>query len=89
MSSQQTRRNPHDPPNPRPPETLPERDIDLDTLEDSVILFAWDDDFEDQDLLNEIFVELIYIKDRLSDESIFRTRVSEIACQVKAGAKAF
>ena len=26
-------------------------DIDLDTLEDSVILFAWDDDFEDQDLM--------------------------------------
>ena len=64
-------------------------DIDLDTLEDSVILFAWDDDFEDQDLLNEIFVELIYIKDGLSDESIFRTRVSEVASRVEAGAKAF
>ena len=60
-------------------------DIDIDTLEDSVILFAWDDDFEDQDLLNEILVELIYIKDGLSDESIFRTRVSEIARRVESG----
>ncbi len=64
-------------------------DIDLDTLEDRVIPFIWDDDFKDQDLLNEILAELIYIKDGLSDESIFRERVSEIASQVEAGAKAF
>ena len=64
-------------------------DIDIDSLEDRIIPFAWDDDFEDQDLLNEILVELIYIKDGLSDESIFRTRVSEVVGRVEAGVKAF
>ncbi|MCY4652451.1 MAG: hypothetical protein OXC95_04715 [Dehalococcoidia bacterium] len=59
-------------------------DIDLDTLEYRVILFAWDDDFEDQELLDEILFELIYIKDGVSDETIFRTRVAEIASQVPA-----
>ena len=64
-------------------------DIDLDTLEDRIIPFAWDDDFEDQELVDRIAFELIYIKDGLSDESIFRTRVGEIARRVEAGARAF
>ena len=59
-------------------------EIDLDALEDRVIPFAWDDDFEDQELLDSILFELIYIKDGVSDESIFRTRVAEIASQVPA-----
>ncbi len=59
-------------------------DIDLDTLERRVITLAWDDDFEDQELVDRIAVELVYIKDGLSDESIFRTRVAEIASQVPA-----
>ena len=53
-------------------------DIDLDTLENRVISLAWDDDYEDQELVDRIAVELIYIKDGLSDEPIFRTRVAEI-----------
>ena len=64
-------------------------DIDLDTLENRVISLAWDDDFEDQELVDRIAFELIYIKDGLSDEPIFRTRVGEIARQVEAGARAF
>lgn len=59
-------------------------DIDLDALEDSVVPLAWDDDFKDKDLLNEILVELIYIKDDVSDGSIFRTRIAEIANRVPA-----
>ncbi len=58
-------------------------DIDLDTLEDRIIPLIWDDDFKDQDLLNEILVELIYIKDGLSDEPIFRTRMAEILAQTQ------
>ncbi len=64
-------------------------DIDLDTLENRVISLAWDDSYEDQELVDRIAFELIYIKDGLSDESIFRTRVGEIACRVEAGTKAF
>ena len=57
-------------------------DIDLDTLERRVITLAWDDDFEDQELVDRIAVELVYIMDGVSDESIFRTRMAEIASQV-------
>ena len=74
------------------PETLKlylSGDIDLDTLEYRVITLAWDDDFEDQELVDRIAFELIYIKDGLFDESIFRTRVSEIARRVEAGAEVF
>ena len=56
-------------------------DIDLDSLERRIIPLAWDTDF-DQDLVDQIAVELVYIKDGVSDESIFRTRVAEIASQV-------
>ena len=59
-------------------------DIDLDTLENRVISLAWDDEFEDQDLVDRIAVELIYIKDGYSDEALFRTRVAEIASQAPA-----
>ena len=58
------------------------RDIDLDALEYRVITLAWDDEFEDQELVDRIAVELVYIKDGVSDETIFRTRVAEIASQV-------
>ena len=57
-------------------------EIDLDTLERRVITLAWDDEFEDQELVDRVAVELVYIKDGLSDESIFRTRMAEIAGQV-------
>ena len=49
-------------------------DIDLDTLERRVISLAWDDDFEDQELVDRIAVELVYIMDGVSDEPLFRTR---------------
>ena len=60
------------------------RDIDLDALEYRVITLAWDDEFEDQDLVDQIAVKLVYIKDGVSDESIFRTRMAEIASRVPA-----
>ena len=61
-------------------------DIDLDTLEDRVVPLAWDNGFTDQDILNEIMFELIYIKDGVSDETIFRKRMAEIASRVPAAA---
>ena len=59
-------------------------DIDLDTLEYRLITLAWDDEFEDQEVADRIAVELVYIKDGLSDESAFRTRMAEIASQIPA-----
>ena len=57
-------------------------EIDIDSLEDRIIPFAWETEFQDQELLDAILFELIYIKDGLSDESIFRTRIAEIANQI-------
>ncbi len=54
-------------------------DIDLDTLEHRIIPLAWESEFKNQELLDEIAFELIYIKDGVSDEAIFRTRATEIA----------
>ena len=58
-------------------------DIDLDSLEDRIIPLVWSVQLEeDRDLIAQIAVELVYIKDGLSDESIFRTRMAEIANRV-------
>ena len=54
-------------------------DIDLDALESRIIPLGWDNDFEDQDLIGELFIEIAYINDGVSDEDIFRERVSKIA----------
>lgn len=59
-------------------------DIDIDSLEDRIVPLAWDTEFEDQELLDEILFELIYIKDGVSDEPIFRTRMAEIASRIPA-----
>ncbi|MXY45914.1 MAG: hypothetical protein F4Y44_02800 [Chloroflexi bacterium] len=53
--------------------------IDLDALEYRIIPLAWDNDFEDQELIGELFIEIAYINDGVSDEDIFRERVSKIA----------
>ena len=59
-------------------------DIDIDSLEDRIVPLAWETEFKNQELLDEILFELIYIKDGVSDESIFRTRMTEIASRVPA-----
>ena len=60
-------------------------DIDLDSLEDRIIPLLWSAQLEaERDLIAEIAVELVYIKDGFSDEALFRTRVAEIASQVPA-----
>lgn len=60
-------------------------DIDIDSLEDRIIPPLWSAQLEvDQDLIAQIAVELVYIKDGVSDEALFRTRVAEIASRVPA-----
>ena len=62
-------------------------DIDLDSLEDRIIPLLWSAQQEaDRNLIAEIAVELVYIKDGVSDESIFRTRMAEIASRIPAAA---
>ena len=58
-------------------------DIDLDTLEDRIIPLLWSAQLEEErDLIAQIAVELVYIKDGLTDEAAFRTRIAEIANQI-------
>lgn len=58
-------------------------DIDIDSLEDRIIPLLWSAQLEEErDLIAHIAVELVYIKDGLSDESDFRTRMAEIANQI-------
>ena len=59
-------------------------DIDIDSLEDRIVPLAWETEFKNQELLDEILFELIYIKDGVSDEPIFRIRMTEIASRVPA-----
>ena len=54
-------------------------DIDLDALEERIIPLAWDNDFKDQELIGELFIEIAYFNDGISNEHIFRERVSKIA----------
>ena len=54
-------------------------DIDLGTLENRIISLAWDpDEREDQLLIDTILVEIFYIWDNVSDESLFRERIVEL-----------
>ena len=50
-------------------------DIDLDTLEDRVIPLAFTTEYDDNDLIDHIAIELAYIKDGISDEPLFRERL--------------
>lgn len=54
-------------------------DIDIDAFEERVISLAWDAEFEEQYLIDQVAIELSYIKDGVSDESAFRARVAKIA----------
>lgn len=54
-------------------------DIDIDALEELVISLAWDAEFEEQYLIDQIAIELSYIKDGVSDDGAFRARVAKIA----------
>ena len=53
-------------------------DIDFNTLEDRVIPLAWEVDDEYRDFVDQIAVEISYVKDDASDEDLFRVRVADL-----------
>lgn len=61
-------------------------DIDIDALGERVISLAWDAEFEDKYLIDQVAIELSYIKDGASDEAVFRARVAKIATPSKQDA---
>ena len=52
-------------------------DIDLDTLEERVVPLAWNSEYQNQDLVDIISIELAYVKDGISDEALGRERLTE------------
>ena len=60
-------------------------EIDIDTLEDQVIPLAWRVEGEDADLIDEFAAELAYVKDRVSDEGMFRERVAGLVARRRSG----
>ena len=54
-------------------------EIDFGTLEDRVIPLAWDAECDDRDLIDQVAVEISYVKDAVSDEVLFRSRMAELA----------
>ena len=56
-------------------------EIDIDALEDQVIPLAWSVEGEDADLIDEFAAELAYVKDRVSDERMFRERVAGLVAR--------
>ena len=61
-------------------------DIDLDALEERIVPLAWVPEFEDPELVGIVLTEIAYINDGVSDETIFRTRMAEIAAPMRATA---
>ena len=56
-----------------------DRDIDFDTLENYIIDLAPNAEGELRDLLDQIAVEIFYVWDGVSDETLFRERIPELA----------
>ncbi len=54
-------------------------EIDFESLEDRVIPLAWDAKCDDRDLVDQVAVEISYVKDAVSDEVLFRSRIAELA----------
>ena len=54
-------------------------DIDINTLEDRLIPFAFDPrNEEEQDMVDLVLAEFFCVKDKTSDETIFRHRVAKL-----------
>ena len=61
-------------------------DIGIETLEERVISLAWDAEFEEQHLIDQVAIELSYLKDGASDEGDFRAGIAKIATPPKQDA---
>ena len=53
--------------------------IDFDSLEDRIVPIAFE--AEDGGLVLEVLAELAYVKDRVSDEGMFRERVAGLVAR--------
>ncbi len=52
--------------------------IDLVTLEDRIIPLAWNADCDGRDIIDQIAIEMAYVRDNVSDEDLFKARVSKL-----------
>ena len=55
--------------------------IDFDSLEDHIIPVAFEAEAEDGGLVYEMVAEIAYVKDRVSDEGMFRERVAGLVAR--------
>ena len=62
-------------------------EIALVELEERVITLALSPDTEDFDPIDEVAVELSYLKDQVSDEAAFRRSMSDIVARHSAEAR--
>ena len=62
-------------------------DIDFDSLEDQVVLLAFKADAQDGQLVYEVLAEIAYVKDKVSDESTFKTRIAGTVTKLRAGVR--
>ena len=58
-------------------------EIDIGAFEDQVIPLAWSVEGEDADLIDEFAAELAYVKDRVSDEGMFRERIAGLVARYR------
>ena len=50
----------------------------LEVVDDWIAVHIWDADHKDRDIIDQVVVELSYVKDNVSDEASFRIRMSEL-----------
>ena len=62
-------------------------DIDFDSLEDQVVFLAFKADDQDGQLVYEVLAEIAYVKDKVSDESTFKTRIAGTVTKQSAGVR--
>jgi len=53
-------------------------DVKLEVLDNWIAVHIWDADGKDRDIIDQIAVEMSYVKDSVSDEATFRIRLSEL-----------
>ena len=55
-----------------------DKQIAVEEIDNWIALNIWDATGDDRNLIDRVAVELAYLKDLVSDESYFRTRMAEI-----------
>ena len=60
-------------------------DMDFDSLEDQVVRLAFKADDQDGQLVYEVLAEIAYVKDKVSDESTFKTGIAGIVTGQRTG----